>query len=117
MDWLMIDDVGLVAARRVVAMARTDAGGVARLMRDTPPERVIILTGGRKRRSVLILDSGHLVVTALSIAQLAEHYGTTNCIRGRSDGGSGPCRHRRGGARSAWGISRLGKSATWPDDE
>jgi regulator of extracellular matrix RemA (YlzA/DUF370 family) len=117
MDWLTIDDVGVVAASRIVAIGRVGTGGVARLMRDTPPDRIIILTGGRKRRSVLALDSGHVVVTALSIAELAEQYGTTNRVRRRGDSGSGACGYCRGGARGARSVSGLGKSATGPDDE
>ena len=45
MEWLLIDDVGGVAAGRVVAVVRADTGGAARLLRHTPPERVIVLTG------------------------------------------------------------------------
>jgi regulator of extracellular matrix RemA (YlzA/DUF370 family) len=70
MDWLKIDDAGLVALGRVVAVGPSDSGGMERLLRATPDDRLIILTGGRKRRSVLVLDSGHLVVTALTVDQI-----------------------------------------------
>lgn len=72
MAWLTIDDVGAVDAGRVTAVMRADTGGAARLLRVTPPARVVALTGGRKRRSLLVLDSGHVVVTALTVEEVVE---------------------------------------------
>lgn len=73
MDWLKLDDAGLVALGRIVAVGPSESGGMERLLRATPDDRLIILTGGRKRRSVLVLDSGHVVVTALTLEQIGNY--------------------------------------------
>jgi regulator of extracellular matrix RemA (YlzA/DUF370 family) len=73
MDWLKLDDAGLIALERVVAVGPAESAGMERLLRATPDDRLIILTGGRKRRSVLVLDSGHVVVTALTLEQIGSY--------------------------------------------
>lgn len=70
MNWLSLAETGLVALGRVVAVGPADSGGMARLLRTLPDDRIIVLTGGRKRRSVLVLDSGHVVVTALTVEEI-----------------------------------------------
>ena len=73
MNWLKIDDVGLIALKRIVAVGLSESAGMERLLRATPDDRLIILTGGRKRRSILVLDSGHVVVTALTLEQIGSY--------------------------------------------
>ena len=73
MDWLKIDDAGLIALGRIVAVGPAESGGMERLLRATPDNRLVILTGGRKRRSVLVLDSGHVIVTALTVEQIGDY--------------------------------------------
>ena len=70
MDWIALGDAGLVALGRVVAVGPVESGGMARLLRALPDNRIIILTGGRKRRSVLVLDTGQVVVTALTVEEI-----------------------------------------------
>jgi regulator of extracellular matrix RemA (YlzA/DUF370 family) len=41
-----------------------------RLLAALPRDKVITLTGGRRRMSVILLDTGHAVITALHVADL-----------------------------------------------
>lgn len=59
---------GLVAAERVVAVTQLEAAPVRRMLRAAAPDRVVVMTGGRKRLTAVILDSGHVVITALELA-------------------------------------------------
>lgn len=59
---------GLVAAERVVAVAQLEAAPVRRMVRAAPPDRVVVMTGGRKRLTAVVLDSGHVIITALELA-------------------------------------------------
>ena len=68
--WLEIGEQGVVAAVRVVAVAQAESAAARRLLSATPLEKIITLSGGKKRRSLLVLDSGHLVVTALTVEQV-----------------------------------------------
>ncbi|MCP4426843.1 MAG: DUF370 domain-containing protein [Chloroflexi bacterium] len=61
---------GLIAVERIVAVGRATAAPMRRLIREAPATKVIVLTGGRKRETVVALDSGHVVITAVSLAEL-----------------------------------------------
>jgi len=70
MNWIVIEDYGIVMAQRVVALGRSDSAPMRRLVEALPLSKVIGMTGGRRRRSVIVLDSGHVVLTALPVARL-----------------------------------------------
>jgi regulator of extracellular matrix RemA (YlzA/DUF370 family) len=70
MHWIAIEEHGWVMAERVVAVAYAESAPVKRLLNYIAPTGVLILTGGRKRESVLLLDSGQVVVTALSVQRI-----------------------------------------------
>lgn len=72
MDWIAIENEGLVATGRIVAIGQVDAAPIRRLVQKTPEARVVILTGGQKRQTVLVLDSGHVVITPLTVAALMD---------------------------------------------
>ena len=56
-----------VAGHRIVAVASARSAPVERLVRQATEEgRLIDLSYGRRVRSVIVLDSGHVVKTALS---------------------------------------------------
>ncbi len=69
-NWIAIGDVGVVAADRIVAVGPIESAPIKRLVAALPLARIVVLTGGRRRQSVLVLDSGHVVVTALSVAEI-----------------------------------------------
>ncbi len=62
----------LVAAERVVALVNADAAPIRRMIQQAREEnRAVDATAGRKTRTVLVLDSGHLLLSALQAETLA----------------------------------------------
>ena len=58
----------LVAAQRVVSAAAPEAAPIKRLVQDAKESgRAVDLCCGKRCRAVLILDSGHVVLSALSM--------------------------------------------------
>jgi len=56
---------GNIAVHRVLVVASPDSAPLKRLIRQaTKAERIINLTYGRKAKSVIVLDSGHVVLAA-----------------------------------------------------
>ena len=61
----------MVAANRVVAVVSPDSAPVKRMVQDAKAKGLIIdATLGRKTRSVLIMDSGHIVLSAIQTASV-----------------------------------------------
>lgn len=71
MDWINIENQGIVTIDRIVAIAPADSAPIKRLLATLPLSKIISLTGGQRRRSVIVLDSDHVVLTSLSPSQLA----------------------------------------------
>lgn len=62
----------MVAAGRVVAVISPDSAPVKRMVQDGKQAgRVIDATLGRKTRSVLVMDSGHIVLSAIQTTAAA----------------------------------------------
>ena len=62
----------LVAAERVVAITSPDSAPIKRLVQDAKEEgRVIDASCGRRTRAVLIMDSDHVILSALPPEKLA----------------------------------------------
>ena len=56
----------MVSAERIVAIASPDSAPVKRLVQDAKDSGCAIdVTCGRRTRAVLVLDSGHVVLSAL----------------------------------------------------
>ena len=70
--WLWLADEGWVPRRRIVAICWVESAPIRRLLAQTEATRIVTMTGGRRRQSVVILDSGHLLVTALTLRQWRE---------------------------------------------
>jgi regulator of extracellular matrix RemA (YlzA/DUF370 family) len=66
-NWLTLTDIGLIDGRRVVAVGLAESSPMKRLLTAVSEDRLIILTGGQRRQTVAILDSGHVIVTALTL--------------------------------------------------
>lgn len=59
----------LVAAGRVLAVVSPDSAPVKRMIQDSRDRGELIdATLGRKTRSVLVMDSGHIVLSAIQTA-------------------------------------------------
>jgi regulator of extracellular matrix RemA (YlzA/DUF370 family) len=66
-NWLILPDIGFIDGRRVIAVGLAESSPIKRLMTAVAEDRLIVLTGGQRRQTVAILDSGHIIVTALTL--------------------------------------------------
>ncbi len=67
----------MINSSRVVSVVSPDAAPIKRLIQDTRTAgKLIDATGGKKTRAVIVSDSGHLVLSAL----------TTETVQGRING-------------------------------
>lgn len=64
MKWIEIDEHGVVAVERIVAIAPYESAPIRRMLQRLPTEQVIILTSGKRRSAVIIFDSGHVAISA-----------------------------------------------------
>jgi regulator of extracellular matrix RemA (YlzA/DUF370 family) len=64
--WVVVGKGGILAADRVVAVARANSAPIRRLVEAVGRERVVDLTFGQPRRAVVVLDSGHVVAVSLT---------------------------------------------------
>lgn len=65
-----------VATNRIIAIVNPDAAPVRRMVSDAKDTgRIIDATCGHKTRSVLIMDTGHVVLSALMTETLASRVG------------------------------------------
>ena len=66
----------VIAATRVVAVASPDSQPIKRLISDSREKGILIdATYGRRTRSVMILDSGHIVLSAVQPETIAGRIG------------------------------------------
>jgi len=57
----------ILSADRILVIASTNSAPIKRLIQEGKNKGIVIdLTNGRKTKSLLILDSGHLVLSALA---------------------------------------------------
>ena len=62
----------IVSAGRVVAIVAPDAAPVKRIVQDARERSVLVdATCGRRTRTVLVMESGHLVLSALTTETIA----------------------------------------------
>lgn len=63
----------LIAAERIVLIAGTDSAPVKRLIQDAKDSNhAIDLTCGRRTLSIIVTDTEHVILSALSTEKLAE---------------------------------------------
>ncbi len=61
----------LVSANRVIAVVSPDSSPVKRMVQDARKSGILIdATLGRKTRGVLVMDSGHIILSALQPSAL-----------------------------------------------
>ena len=66
----------VIAATRVVAVVSPDSQPIKRLISDSREKGILIdATYGRRTRSVMILDSGHIVLSAAQPETIAGRIG------------------------------------------
>ena len=79
MSKLQLINIGfgnLVSAQRLIAIVSPDSAPVKRLVQESRDRGMLIdATYGRKTASVLIMDSDHVVLSALAAERLAPRLG------------------------------------------
>ena len=78
MQFINIGFGNLISAQRLIAVVRPDSAPVKRLVQESRDRGMLIdATYGRKTASVLIMDSDHVVLSALAAERLAPRLGMT----------------------------------------
>ncbi len=76
MQFINIGFGNLVSVQRLIAVVSPDSAPVKRLMQESRDRGMLIdATYGRKTASVLIMDSDHVVLSALAAERLAPRLG------------------------------------------
>ena len=76
MQFINIGFGNLVSAQRLIAVVSPDSAPVKRLVQESRDRGMLIdATFGRKTASVLIMDSDHVVLSALAAERLAPRLG------------------------------------------
>lgn len=76
MQFINIGFGNLVSVQRLIAVVRPDSAPVKRLVQESRDRGMLIdATYGRKTASVLIMDSDHVVLSALAAERLAPRLG------------------------------------------
>ena len=70
--FVVVGTGGILAIDRVVVIARADSAPVRRLVEAVGRDRVVDLTFGQPRRSVVVLDSSHVVAVSLTPGELLD---------------------------------------------
>ena len=78
MQFINIGFGNLVSVQRLIAVVSPDSAPVKRLVQESRDRGMLIdATYGRKTASVLIMDSDHVVLSALAAERLAPRLGLT----------------------------------------
>ena len=78
MQFINIGFGNLISAQRLIAVVSPDFAPVKRLVQEARDRGMLIdATFGRKTASVLMMDSDHVVLSALAAERLAPHLGMT----------------------------------------
>ena len=78
MQFINIGFGNLISAQRLIAVVSPDSAPVTRLVQESRDRGMLIdATYGRKTASVLIMDSDHVVLSALAAERLAPRLGMT----------------------------------------
>ena len=78
MQFINIGFGNLISAQRLIAVVSPDSAPVKRLVQESRGRGMLIdATYGRKTASVLIMDSDHVVLSALAAERLAPRLGMT----------------------------------------
>ena len=68
-DFMQLVNIGfgnIVSAERIVAIVSPESAPIKRLVQEARDDKTIIdATYGRKTRAVLIMDSGHIILSAV----------------------------------------------------
>jgi regulator of extracellular matrix RemA (YlzA/DUF370 family) len=70
-DLIKIGFGNMVSSRRVIAVVNPDSSPVKRMLADARDRGTLIdATSGRKTRAVIVTDSDHIVLSALTVEEI-----------------------------------------------
>ena len=76
MELVNIGYGNLISARRLIAVVSPDSAPIKRMITEARERSMLIdATFGRKTRTVLIMDSGHVILSALQTETIAGRLG------------------------------------------
>ena len=76
--WIKINPKAGVAGKRIITIGCARSTAMRRLIAATPATHLIDLTSGARRHTVLVLDSGHVVLTSLTTTELFDYLETVH---------------------------------------
>ncbi len=69
----------MINASRIVSVVSPEAAPIKRLVQDTRNTgRLVDATGGKKTRSVIVSDSGHIILSALTSEAIQGRVGSSS---------------------------------------
>ena len=75
---------GMVAEERILAIISPDSSPIKRVIQDVREKGLLIdASFGRKTQAVLIMDSGHVILSALTPDEIAERVSGNRTIKRR----------------------------------
>ncbi len=73
----------IVSANRVIAIVSPESAPIKRIIQDAREANVLVdATYGRRTRSVIITDSGHVVLSAIQPETIAHRFSSKDDIAG-----------------------------------
>ena len=70
MNWITLEQSGIIFTDRIVAIAPAESAASKRLLASIPLNKIVSMTNGRKRETIVVLDSGHVILTAVQLPTL-----------------------------------------------
>lgn len=81
MKFINVGFGNMVSSERVVTLANPESAPIKRLVQDAKDDgNAIDVTCGRRTRAVIIMDSGHIILSAIQTETIA------NRLNGHTDG-------------------------------
>lgn len=78
---LLLGRGGSINADRVIAVAHAKSAPVTRMVQSTDTSRVLNMTFGYPRRSVIVLDNGYLVLSSRTPGELSRAIGLSEELK------------------------------------
>lgn len=83
-DWVAVGTIGFIQKSRIVGVSRVKSAPIRRLIQATPTASIVVLTGGERRQTAVLLDSGHVIITALSLSEWQALLKADESVKGKN---------------------------------
>lgn len=76
----------IIAASRLISVVTPDSSPIKRIVQESKEKSLLIdATCGKKTKSVIIMDTGHIVLSGLQVRTISNRLGTTESGEGDDD--------------------------------